>query len=140
MMETKQQIIDGITYTTKTLPTTQGLVIMPKIVSLFGEPLLKLIFTVVGQGVPQEDRMKLFKSPEILGGLLGSIARNAAENDGLLVVKELLVATTADKVKIGEAFGANEPVMNHFDTHFAGRYMHLAEVAFWVASCNFLEL
>lgn len=128
------KLIDGTTYTTRTLPATEGLRILPRLIALFGEPVLKLMFTAEG-----DERGALLREPKVLAAVLHGMAENASETDGLLAVKDLLKATTADKVRIGEA-EVEESIHTHFDTHFAGRYTHLATVAMWVASVNFIEL
>lgn len=125
------KLIDGITYTTRTLPATTGLVILPKLIALFGEPVLKIMFSTDG-----EERGALLSDPKIMAAVLHAMASNAADTDGLLVIKDLFRATSADKVKIGTT-EVDDSVYTHFDTHFAGRYMHLATVSMWVASCNF---
>jgi hypothetical protein len=122
----------GVTYTTKTLPASRGLVIMPKLMSLFGEALVGLFFAT-----SDEDREALLGDPKILAAVISSIAEKAAEADGLLVIKDLLADTHADKVRVGDA-EVPASVHSHFDHHFAGRYRHLVEVAIWVGSCNFM--
>lgn len=122
----------GVTYTTKTLPASRGLVIMPKLMSLFGEALVGLFFAT-----SEEDRETLLGDPKVLAAVISSIAEKAAEADGLLVIKDLLAETHADKVRVGDA-EVPASVHAHFDHHFAGRYRHLVEVAMWVGSCNFM--
>lgn len=126
--------IDGVTYTTKTLPASAGLVILPKLLSLFGEPVLKLFFVA-----DQAEKEALLKDPQVVASILHNISKNAAEDDGLLVVKDLLVNTSADKVKVGDT-DIEAAIPSHFDTHFQGRYGHLFQVAMWVASVNFTAL
>jgi hypothetical protein len=123
--------IDGITYKTRTLPASKGLVILPKLLALFGEPVLKLMFTA-----DEDQRTELLKEPKILASILHQIAKQAAEDAGLLVIRDLMEGVNADKVKVGDAEIPGE-VHTHFDGHFAGRYTHLAAVSMWVASCNF---
>ncbi len=131
-MQPHTKTIDGVTYTTRTLPASRGLVIMPKLLALFGEPVLKLMFTA-----DADQRVELLQQPKIVAALLHGIATNASETDGLLVVKDLFETTTADKVRIGDA-EVEGSILSHFDGHFAGRYAHLAAVALWVATCNFI--
>lgn len=123
--------IGGITYTTKTLPASQGLVILPKLLALFGEALVGLFFAT-----EDETRDKLLEDPKVLAAIISSIAEKAAEDNGLLVLKDLMASTTADKVRVGEA-EVPASVHAHFDHHFAGRYRHLMEVALWVGQANF---
>jgi hypothetical protein len=123
--------IAGIHYTTKTLPASVGLVIMPKLMALFGEALVGLFFAT-----DDESREALLEDPKVLAAVVSSIAEKAAESNGLLVLKDLLVSTTADKVAVGDAEVPGS-VHTHFDGHFAGRYRHLVEVALWVGQANF---
>lgn len=126
------RVFDGVSYTTKTLPASAGLVIMPKLMALFGEALVGLFFAT-----EDEDREALLGDPKVLAAIISSIAEKAAETDGLMVLKDLLVSTTADAVRIGEA-EVPASVHVHFDHHFAGRYRHLVEVCLWVGQCNFM--
>ena len=126
--------IDGILYTTRTLPASDGLRILPKLLALFREPVLKLMFTA-----NEDQRAELLNDPKIQAAILHGMAENAADTDGLLVVRDLLKATKADKVRIGET-KVEDSVHTHFDGHFAGRYGHLANVVMWVASINFVGL
>lgn len=125
--------IDGVQYKIRTLPTTVGLVVLPKIIAMVGEPVVKLLTT------DDETREELFESPAVIAAVLMAMAKNAAETDGLLVVKDLMAGLEADKVRIGEAEVAGS-VEQHFDTHFAGRYKHLASVVMWLMSAHFIEL
>lgn len=131
IVNTHTQTIDGITYTAKTMPATVGLVILPKLIAMVGEPIVKLMTS------EKEVRDELVKSPAVLAAVLTSIATSAAKTDGLLVVKDLLAGVECDKVRIGETEVPGS-ADTHFDTHFAGRYKHLAEVAMWVITCNFV--
>jgi hypothetical protein len=122
----------GTTYTTRTLPASKGLIIMPKLMALFGEALVGLFFAT-----DEKARETLLEDPKILAAVIASIAEKAAETDGLLVIKDLLIGTRADKVKVGDV-EVEGSVHDHFDEHFSGRYRHLVEVAVWVGTCNFM--
>ncbi len=132
MSTTKEhsKVINGITYTTKTLPASTGLVIVPRILALMGEKVAALMFAA-------SDAEGLLEDPKIRGAIFANLAKNAAETDGLLVLRDLLETTKCDKVKIGDV-EVEGSVRDHFDDHFQGRYMHLIEVALWVAQVNFL--
>jgi hypothetical protein len=130
IVTTAEKTIGGTKYRTRILPATSGLVILPKVVALMGEPIIKLM-------TEDEDmRAKMVENPAILAAILASMAKQAAKDDGLLVVVELMEGVQADKVRIGDA-EVDGSVAEHFDTHFAGRYKHLAEVAMWVMTVNF---
>jgi len=122
----------AVTYTTKLLPASRGLVIVPRILSLFGEALTALFMT--GDGAVSE----LLKNPKVIAGIISRLAERAAETNGLRVLQDLMSGVQADKVRIGEAEVPGS-VEEHFDTHFAGRFGHMVEVALWVAQENFLE-
>jgi hypothetical protein len=128
---THTKTIDGTIYTTTTLPATDGLRIMPKLVALLGDSLVGLIFAT-----DEKQRDGLMEDPKILAAIVTGIATTAAETDGLMVIKDLLRTTEADRVRIGDAEVPGS-VHTHFDLHFAGRYKHLIEVAMWVGQVNF---
>ena len=69
------------------------------------------------------------------------MAKRASESEvgGLLVVKDLLKSTTADKVRLGDAEIPGS-VHEHFDIHFSANYQHLATVVMWVGQVNFFGL
>lgn len=129
-MKTQSEVIDGITYTTRTMPATQGLMILPKLVNLVGENGLTLLMAT-----SEDERASLMENKEVVAALITSIADRASDG-GLLVLKELLELTTCNKIKIGD----NEvegSVLENFDDHFAGRYVHLITVAIWVGRVSF---
>jgi hypothetical protein len=130
-IQNHSKTIDGITYTTRTLPASKGLVILPKLTGLFGEALMGLFFAT-----DEEDREELLQNPQVIAAAITTIAEKAAASDGLLVIRDLLTSTEADLVRVGEAEVPGS-VFTHFDGHFSGRYRHLVEVAFWVGSVNF---
>ena len=89
--------IDGITYKTTVLPATDGLKIMPKLVSLLGETGMSLLMATT-----EEDKEKLMQRPEIVSALISTIAERAADDDGLLVLRELMRYTSCDAIEIGD--------------------------------------
>lgn len=125
------EVIDDISYTTTMLPATQGIIIMPKLIDLLGETAMTLLIATSEQ---QKD--VLLNDDETKAALISSIAERAAEDNGLLIVKELLKHTTCDKIQIGDNFVTGN-VHENFDDHFAGRYMHLVNVALWVGRVSF---
>ncbi len=130
--KTHTKVIEGITYTTTTLPASAGLTILPKVMSIFGEALIGLFFAV-----DDESKAEVFANPKVLGAIIAKVAENAAADNALLVLKDLLVSTECDRVSIGDAEVPGN-VHSHFDGHFAGRYRHLMEVALWVGTSNFI--
>lgn len=132
-LKTHTEVIDDLTYTTTTLPATQGLIILPKLVSLVGENGMTLLMAT-----SEEGQASLMANKEVTAALMAGIAERAEENNGLLVLKELLQTTVCEK---GIEIGSNKITGNvggeHFDDHFAGRYMHLIRVAIWVGRASF---
>lgn len=148
--------IDGVTYTATTLPATKGLVLFPRLVSLFGDGIVSLV--VASDELPDDedtDSGDVFQriiaklvvaaqSPSTLAMVLARVANTAADPEGifkgqgLLVLKQMLDGVTADKVRIGgdaETSGTN--VLEFFDTHFQGRLKHLLAVCVWIGQINF---
>lgn len=130
-MKTASKVIDGITYTTETLPATEGLRILPKLVDLVGENGLALLM-----GTTDDQKDSLMANAEVTSSLMANVAARAAENDGLLVLRDLMAKTRCDKIKIGDAT-IEGSVHENFDDHFAGRYLHLINVAIWVGRVSF---
>ena len=124
--------IGGVTYKAKTLPASKGLVILPKLIVLFGEPILKLVLSTTNK-----EQEHMLEDPKILAALLTNVATKASEDSGLLVLRDLMQGVTCDQLRLSEEAIIVGDVYSHFDTHFAGRYMHLVEVAMWVAKLNF---
>ena len=134
--------ISGITYTTTLLPASRGLVIAPKLIALFGSNLLGLLLGLAQTEEEGEAKGKiqaLLEDPKVLGAVVAQVAGNAAEEDGLLILRDMLATTEADLVKIGDAQVPGS-VHVHFDQHFAGRLKHLFEVCLWVGQLNFFGL
>ena len=124
-------VIDDKTYTCKTFPATEGLVILPKLIALLGQEVANLVFVTDDKQLDG-----LMEDPTVLGGVMVRISEKAIENDGLLQIKELLRYTACDKVQVGDAEIAAS-VYERFDTHFAGDYSHLFRVVTWVARMSF---
>lgn len=129
--------IDGITYETTTLPATVGLSVFPRLVALLGDKILPLVFEVGGEGLEA-----LFKDSKVIGVLISNIAERATSKmaegeDPMSVLRDVLVKTTADKVRIGST-EVQGSVHKSFDSHFAGDYRHLIAVVGWVGGVNFM--
>jgi hypothetical protein len=125
-------VIDGIGYTTKTLPATEGLALLPRLIRLAGDKAMTLLM-----GVDSGDVDALLSEGEVVAALLVGMAERASDDDdGWTIARQILKYTTADKVRIGEAEIPGS-VAEHFDTHFAARYQHLLEVCVWAARVGF---
>lgn len=126
--------IGGVKYATKLFPATEGLVLAPRVIALFGKDILELFMAT-----DEEQTEELLGMPSVTAAMLASMAETASkdrEGGGWLVMRELMRYVTADKVRIGEA-EVDGSVFEHFDLHFAGRYQHLLEVAMWAARAGF---
>lgn len=113
--------IDGVTYTSTKLLASRGLSLLPRLVNLFG-PILDGI--LVGKGENAFD-------PRVL--LL--VAARAAEDDSLpKLCKDLLADMSASEVAGLKGGGK---VVQHFDMHFAGDYVHLVKVVLFALMHSF---
>ena len=124
-------VIDDKTYTCKTFPATEGLIILPKLISLLGEEIANLVFATDNKQLEE-----LMNSPDVLIAMVVRISEKVAENDGLLYLKDLLKYTTCEQIKVGDAEIPGS-VYERFDTHFAGEYLHMFKVVSWVARASF---
>ena len=130
-IKTHTNVIDGKSYSCKTFPASEGLVILPKLITVLGEAVTNLVF-----GVEDDELAEAMSNPKIIGAMLVKISEGVAENDGLLVLRDLLKYTTCEQVQVGDA-QIPQSVYERFDTHFAGEYMHLINVTTWVARASF---
>lgn len=136
-----EQEIDGKLYRCKTFPASEGLVILPKIVSLLGDKVANLVFAAGEEGA-----QKLMDDRKIMTTVMVNIAERAEENDGLLVLRDLMRYTVYVRKHQEKPSQENpkpavveipEKVADNFDTHFAADYMHLLRVAMWVGRASF---
>lgn len=130
-LKTYSEVIDGANYSTTTLTATEGLVILPKLVSLLGEDGLSLLMAT-----SEDEQAALWENKEVQAALIMRLAENAAQDEGLLIVRRLLQNTTCDKIKVGDQVTTGK-IADNFDSHFAGNYMHLIQVAIWVGRMSF---
>lgn len=162
-------VIDGIAYTTRVLPTSEGLRVLPKIGRLFkhdgdgSHPLVKMFDAFMaaapedpndGTAVPSDDEKTEGRAPTrvtevgILTSILSDVdnlmhlatelCERADEMPGGIdaIAKSLVKYMTSDKVRVGES-EISGSILTHFDTHFAGRYIHLLKVLGWAARVSF---
>lgn len=111
--------IDGLRYTSTKLPATVGLELIPRITALLGAAFKPLALGSV-EGI----------SPEILIRIA-----DRAMRDGLpALAKDLL-----SRVEVNELAGikSSGKVVDDFDDHFAGEYMHLLRVCLFALVHNF---
>lgn len=132
--------IDGLRYETTTLPATNGLTIFPKFLAIFGQAAIEFALKMRESQMDfsKESLELLFENAEVISIAMGKVAHKAAENDSLLVVKDLLESTRCLDGKVGDNAVEVSLAGSHFDEHFAGRYMHLMRVVIWVFKVNFI--
>lgn len=124
--------IDGRTYVTTTLTATEGLAIMPRLMPLFSNNVASILFAT-----SDEDRATVMEDKKILMSMIIDISRAAAAHEGLDVIKDLLIHTKCENVKVGDT-DVDLPVGgDRFGEHFRGDYFHLLRVAWWVARKSF---
>lgn len=125
----------GREYKTTLLPATKGLVLMPKIIVLFGRELTTLMLSTDGSGLG-----RLLADPEVLANALYTISQNALRNDGegLLLLHEMMRFTTYKTVLAGGNV-VDASVYTDFDLLFSGEYMDLFTVAIHVARASFAK-
>jgi hypothetical protein len=129
------KLIDGISYTTTTFSAMEALVVAPKLFKILPGEVVGLMFAT-----DESQRAKVMESPQVVGQIMANIATRAAEDDGLLVLVELLANTSADKVRIGAADVPGK-LASHFDSHFTHHGLgHMFRVAQWVGQVNFTVL
>jgi len=108
--------IDGLMYTSSKLPATVGLDVWPRVLAMFGPPVVRAM--ALG-----DDEMDL-------SALMG-IAERASQSGVTLLIRDLL-----QRMDCGCLYTSKKPgkVLSDFDEHFAGEYMHLLKVvAFSIA-------
>jgi hypothetical protein len=125
--------VGGREYKTTLLTARAGLVMMPKIIALFGREVTTL-FLASGD----EKAGALLKNPEVQAAMLDTVGKNAADNDGLLVLHELMRHTTY-RATLAGGNEVDASVYECFDELFAGDYLVLFTVAMEVARASFVK-
>jgi hypothetical protein len=114
--------VDGLVYTNTKLPAAVGLDVLPRVVSLLGPALMRVV--VAGESVDQT---------EFLLAVVAVAER--AMRDGLVGLMRQL----CDKLQCSAVRPVNQPgsIGPAFDQHFAGEYGHLFRVLWFVLVHNF---
>jgi hypothetical protein len=116
--------IDGVMYTSTKFPARTGLELMPRVTTLIGAGLLRLVATGEAETMPI-DRLAF---------ALVAIA-DRAMRDGLVpLVLDLLGSMQCGAFRDG---GEGKITPDKFDTHFAGEYVHLLKVCALALAHNF---
>lgn len=114
--------VDGLTYTTTKLPCSKGVEIWTHLSALLG-PVFPAIVTGKFAGL----------DPRVVG----KVSEQALRLGIVPVLKDLLRSTVVDFLRSGGVMsekGGN--VSMHFDTHFAGEYVHLIKVCMLAVAHN----
>lgn len=121
---TIQHKIDGVTYTSTKLPARVGLELMPRVTTLVGSGLLRLIATGEVDALPI-DR---------LASALVAVADRALRDGLAPLVLDLLASVQCGAFRDG---GEGKITADKFDSHFAGEYLHLLKVCALALAHNF---
>jgi hypothetical protein len=126
-------VIGGHEYVCETFPASEGLVLLPKLLALLGDDVAKLVFST-----SEEQQAQIFGSADLLAGILVRVSERAAENNGLLLVRDCFARTKCTTGKVGDAVVEIDlGDVRRFDSHFAGKYGHLFEVFAWIVRLSF---
>jgi len=123
--------IDGVTYRTRTYPATEAIDLLQRLARIVGEKVLALVMQV-----EDAEASLLAREAAVMVAIVSGAAERAAPGEFSQLAKSLLHHTTSDQVRIGETQVPGS-VVDHFDTHFSGRYRHLLEVCIWAARLGF---
>lgn len=121
---TIQHKIDGIMYTSTKFPARTGLELMPRVTTLVGAGLLRLVATGEGESMPI-DRLAF---------ALVAIADRALRDGLVPLVLDLLAHVQCGAFRDG---GDGKITPDKFDSHFAGEYVHLLKVCALALAHNF---
>lgn len=119
-----QHRVDGVMYTSAKLPARVGLELGPRVISLLGPGLARLLAAADSDEIPVDK----------LAAALVIVAERAMR-DGLVPLALDLLARTQCAAFRG---GGDGPITaDRFDDHFAGEYLHLIKVCALVLAHNF---
>ena len=126
-------VVNGRDYKTTLLPARAGLILMPKIIALLGRENTTIMLAAGEKGLA-----KLLANPETMGAMLHEISTKATEDNGLLLLHEVMRHTTCKQIQASESV-VEASVYDNFDTHFAGDYLDLFTVAIHAARASFTK-
>jgi len=125
--------VNGRDYTTRLLPASDALVLMPKIVKLMGRQVFMIFMATSETGLAA-----LLADRETLGSIIFTICENAADNDGLLLLREMMRYTTCKQIQLANS-QIEASVFDNFDQHFAGDLLDLGTTAIHVGRASFTK-
>lgn len=119
-----QHTIDGLMYTSTKLPCAKGLEVLASLTALVGRGLVKSIATGDMTGINL--------------ATLTALAEAALRVGVVDVLRSLLTQTSVGTLRSGGQTGTGGGnVAQHFDSHFAGEYVHLLKVCVLAAAHNY---
>jgi hypothetical protein len=127
--------VGGREYRTTLLTARAGLVMMPKMIVLFGRDIVGIMLST------SEDQLaKLLADTETLANTLCTISENALAGDGagLLLLHEMTRHTTY-KATLAGGNEVDASVYEQFDELYSGEYLDLFTVAIRVARASFAK-
>lgn len=127
----------GRDYETQLMAASDALRLLPRIMRVFGAPLMQLLSA--SDGDTEAALAQLGKGSAVI-----TLAREisevcAADPDALLVLRDVLRYTECDQVKLAGGTLVKASVYENFDTHFAGAYGELMAVAVQAAQASFVK-
>lgn len=128
-----QTVIDAKTYVTKTFTAVEGLTLFPRLMTILSATTAAVLFNA-----SDDECAKIMADPTLMLPMMISVADKAADRpDGLQVVRDLLLHTTCENVRVGDTDQVLNIGTDRFGTHFAADWYHLFRVAWWVARVSF---
>lgn len=127
----------GRTYETQLMPASEALRLLPRIMRVFGAPLMQLLSASDGD---TQVALGQLGSGAAMPSLLREISEACvADPDALLVLRDVLQRTECDQVQLAGGTMVKASVYDNFDTHFAGAYGELVTVAVQAAQASFVR-
>jgi hypothetical protein len=120
---TTQATIDGLVYTSTKLGAIAGVDLLPKLSALLGDAVLRLILT---------GSSEVLRDPGVAAAIFVRVSERAGSG---LPIKDLLKRVKCNALR---PIGKPGSVVDGFDDHFAGEYVHLLNVCEFAARHNFL--
>jgi len=141
--------LNDTTYTCRTLPASQALEYMPRIISVIGQETFNLIATLAMSD--SDEALAAFDNPKVITAMLSAMSNNivametaeAAQTGKrtppLHVFKDMTKAcrVESDMVMVGDT-PTKALVSDHFDSHFQSRTRHMFEMFMWLVNVNFM--
>lgn len=132
-LPTTSYTVAGRVYTTRLLPASEALVMLPKVVALLGNKIVELLFMS-----GEDDLATMFARPEVQAGILHNLSERAESKNGLLLLRDLTRHTTL-RTTSPDGTEAEIPLLDIYDDHFAGELMAAFHVAINAGRASFTK-